>query len=54
MRYSGVVLLLIGCNKELTANSWAGSGGPNFQAEREALGEQAATGDSVSGPGRKR
>lgn len=31
---SEIVSRLIGCNKDLMANSWAGRRGQNFQAER--------------------
>jgi hypothetical protein len=33
--------MLIGCNKELTANSWAGSRGWNFQAKTMIKGKKA-------------
>lgn len=35
------------CNKELTANRWAGSRVQNFWAERGMLGEDSEAGDSA-------
>jgi hypothetical protein len=37
-------LYLIGFNKKLTANSWAGSGKQNFQAEIEDTGKELFSG----------
>jgi hypothetical protein len=44
MRYSGVVLLLIGCNKELTANSWYRKYKGGTSRQRGTLGDIKRTG----------
>jgi hypothetical protein len=48
-----VILLLIGYNKEAIDNSWSGSRGQNFQAEKMMPGKKAEVGDSEDRSGKE-